>query len=601
MPLIPEQVLDEIQARVDIAELIGRYVPLQRAGRHFKALCPFHQERTPSFHVNTEKQIFHCFGCSVGGNVFSFLMHHERVTFPEAAERLAREVGVTLPDRASGGESQEPLYEILEKAGRYYERMLSHAQHGRPGREYLAKRGVTEQTRQAFRIGLAPDGWDRLLQASRRSNMSTELLAQAGLTLQGSKGPLDRFRQRLMFPIQDVRQRIIGFGGRSLAGQEPKYLNSPETPVYHKGRQLFGLAQAKDAIVKAKHAIVVEGYFDCVLLWQAGVQHVVSPLGTAFTPDQARLLSRYTERVILTFDADAAGEAAALRGLDVLLEAGLEVRVAQLPSDVDPDEYVQAHGTEALQQMFDKSLNVLEFLIACARKRHDIATPQGKARAAQEILSTVTKVPNMILRAEYVRLLTDAWQLDERAVSVEMRRMPASRRLPLAPARPATTQAKGAERLLAALILDRPDRWDAAQARGLLELIADEPVRHLLELVGAMRLGVTPVANTAQVLSRLAAEGSEQIEPLIVQLVELTRTIGAKEPAFEDCARRIVADGRKRELGSLRERLRAAQSSGDQPEVSRLLDAYQRLVKTHPDDAVASAAGQSGTSRGEPS
>ena len=309
MPLIPEGVIDEVQARTDIADLIGRYVPLKRAGRHFKACCPFHKERTPSFMVNTEKQVFHCFGCGVGGNIFSFLMQHDRLTFPEAVRQLADHAGVAIPDEAAASSraAHASLGALLEKVCQHFERRLLDPAGGRAARAYLERRGVSERTRQAFRLGLAPSGWQGLLQAAKATGVSAEELEAAGLIINGRSGSYDRFRHRLMFPIVDLRSRVVGFGGRSLDAQEPKYLNGPETPLYTKGRHLFGLAQAKDAIIRAKTAVVVEGYFDCAVLADGGVGHVVSPLGTALTAEQARLLKRYAEQAILAFDADAAG------------------------------------------------------------------------------------------------------------------------------------------------------------------------------------------------------------------------------------------------------------------------------------------------------
>ena len=333
MPLIPETLIDEIQARVDIAELIGRYVPLKRAGRHWKAACPFHKEKSPSFMVNTDKQIFHCFGCGVGGNSFSFLMQHDRLTFPEAVRQLAEQVGLQMPEResqASHETQHEQLFVLMDKACQYFERMLLSPQ-GQGARSYVSKRGVSEQTRAAFRIGWAPPGWDPLLSAAKKTGMAPEPLEAAGLLVKGRSGYYDRFRNRLIFPILDMRGRVVSVGGRSLDSAEPKYLNGPESAIYTKGRHLFGLVQAKAAIAQVKTAVIVEGYFDCVVLAGAGIANVVSPLGTALTLEQARLLKRYAARVILAFAADAAGETATLRGIDVLVEAGLQVQVAQLP------------------------------------------------------------------------------------------------------------------------------------------------------------------------------------------------------------------------------------------------------------------------------
>ena len=415
MSLIPESVLDEIQSRTDIAELIGRYVPLKRAGRNFKANCPFHKEKTPSFMVNTDKQIFHCFGCGVGGNVFSFLMQHDRLAFPEAARQLAEQAGISVPEPSETArrESSKPLAELLQQSCRYFERRLAHPQEGQAARDYLAQRGVSEAAQRLFRLGLAPSGWRGLLAAAQKRGVSQHLLESAGLIVSNPKGAYDRFRHRLMFAIMDARGRIVGFGGRSLDGQEPKYLNSPETVLYSKGRHLFGLAQAKEAIVDRKTAVIVEGYFDCVVLAGAGIAHVVSPLGTALTVDQARLLKRYAQQVILAFDADAAGAAATLRGIDLLIEQGLQVRIAQLPSGVDPDECVRSMGRERFERLLEASVSVFETLMDTAMKRFATDRIEGKVEAAQFVLPTLAKVPDAMLRSEYVRQLAERLTLDE--------------------------------------------------------------------------------------------------------------------------------------------------------------------------------------------
>ena len=596
MPLIPEEIIDDIQSRMDIAEVIGRYVPLQRAGRHFKARCPFHKERTPSFMVNTDKQIFHCFGCGIGGNVFSFLMQHDRLTFPEAVRQVADQVGVRIPDRGTQTKNgaAETLLPLMEKVCRYFERVLQDAHTGKDARAYLEQRGVSERTRQAFRLGVAPAGWDGLLKAARATGVSPERLEAAGLVIQGAHGYYDRFRHRLMFPIMDVRGRVVGLGGRSLDGQEPKYLNSPETPLYVKGRQLFGLAQAKEAIVSAKTAVLVEGYFDCVVLAEWGIANVVSPLGTALTADQAKLLKRYAEQVILAFDADAAGEQATLRGIDVLVESGLQVRVAQLPPNVDPDEYVRASGREGFQQLVSQSLGIFDCLVQTALRRFPgrvsrsgaaatAAATEDKVQAAQFVLPTIAKTPNAMLRREYVRLLAERLQLDEAAVAEELRKVqprstPASR--PAAGSLKPVPRgaAQGPERLFTALVLDEPSRWIRGEHGLALEAIADPMLRRILAVVGelgAARSAVIP----AHVVSRLAdpAEGA-----LVSELVELARSMESPEEAFRDCLRRLQTNARKRELAALREQIRLAQETGQDADAERLLAEYQRQLSAMP-------------------
>jgi DNA primase len=584
MPLIPEGVIDEIQTRTDIAELIGRYVPLKRAGRHFKANCPFHKEKTPSFMVNTDKQIFHCFGCGVGGNIFSFLMQHDRLTFPEAVWQLADHVGVRMPDReaASSSGPRESLVPLMEKVCRYFERRLLDHEGGKSARAYLEQRGVSEPTRQAFRLGLAHAGWNHLLSSAQATGVSSEQLEAAGLIIKGKSGYYDRFRYRLMFPILDIRGRVVGFGGRSLDAQEPKYLNSPETALYSKGRHLFGLAQAKDAIIDVKTAVVVEGYFDCVALVDAGFSHVVSPLGTALTVDQARLLRRYAENIILAFDADAAGEQATLRGIDLLVELGLHVHVAQLPAGVDPDECLRSYGRERFQRLLDQSMSLFDFLIQSALRRHASGDTEDKVKAAQFVLPTIAKVPDAMLRSEYVRLLADQLHLDEGAVAEELakaqpRSSPVS--LSMESRRPLTRAiAQGPERLLTALVLDEPSRWKQAQGQLSLEDVTDPTLRRILTVVCELEAAGHP-ATPASVVSRLSEEGQGS---LVAALVELAQSLSSKEDAWRDCLRRLHANTRTRELANLREQLQAAQDAGYELEVQRLLAEYQQRLSALP-------------------
>ena len=575
MPLIPEGMIDEVQTRADIVELIGRYVPLKRAGRHYKANCPFHKEKTPSFMVNTDKQIFHCFGCGVGGNIFTFLMQHDRLTFPEAVRQLADHVGIHVPERKAGSDdgAHERLAALMEKVCRYFERMLHEPKAGKAARAYLAQRGVSDRTRQAFRLGLAPDGWDHLLRAAKSTGVAPEPLEASGLVIRGTSGYYDRFRSRLMFPILDVRGRIVGFGGRSLDGREPKYLNSPETALYTKGRHLFGLAQAKDAMVKANTAVLVEGYFDCVVLSDGGIAHAVSPLGTALTIDQARLLKRYAETVILAFDPDAAGEQATLRGIDLLVEAGLHVRVAQLPRGVDPDECLRTSGRERFERFLNEAAGIFDVLVQSALQRHPTSDAEGKVRAAQCVLPTIARVPDAMLRREYVRLLAERLRLDEAAVATELAKAQPRAAVvaaPAAPSQPARTLARGPERLLTALVLDDPTRWARARGEERLSLaeVTDPTLRRILSLVEELE-ATGQGASPAQVVSRLSEEG---LGGLVAELVGLGQSsIEAADTAFDDCVRRLQANARKQQLERLLEDLKIAQNQHDEDTVHQLL------------------------------
>ncbi len=345
---IPENILEDILNRIDITELIASYIPLKRAGRNFKAVCPFHHEKTPSFMVSADKQIYHCFGCGAGGNAFSFLMQYERLEFPEAVEVLAKKAGVVLPknkEDSRGASLATQLYSINELAGEFYASTLN-ASCGAVVKDYLLSRGIKPETIKTFKLGYAQDKWDSLINYLRGKGINLSLLEKAGLILaKDSGGYYDRFRHRVIFPIFDIKSRILGFGARILPVQEKsgndnslaKYVNSPETPVYIKGRKLYGLNLAKDAIRDLDCVAVVEGYLDFIIPYQAGVHNIVASLGTALTVEQARLIKRYTNNVVMVYDADCAGELATLRSLDIFIDEDMQVKVVSLPNGLDPE------------------------------------------------------------------------------------------------------------------------------------------------------------------------------------------------------------------------------------------------------------------------
>jgi len=589
MPRIPDHVIDAIQARADIAEWVGRYIPLKRSGRHFKALCPFHQERTPSFIVNTDKQIYHCFGCGAGGNVFGFLMHQEQLDFPDAVRMLAEQLGVTIPETSRADEQRSAkasdLLRVTETACKYFERVLDHPDHGKSVRAYVAKRGVSDEARKRFRLGLARDGWRHLVQAAQASGLSTEQLDAAGLICRSDSGWYDRFRNRLIFAILDVRGRVVGFGGRSLDDQPPKYLNSPETAVYIKGHHLFGLSQAREAMAETRRAVVVEGYFDCVTLASFGIRDVVSPLGTALTSDQVRLLKRYVDRVVLAFDPDAAGESATLRGIELLLEAGLEVSVAKLPDGVDPDEYVQQNGVKALERLLEKSESLFDVFLREARLRHPGNRIENRVAVARQVLANIAKVSDALIQREYVRRLAQTLDMEETAVNAELRKLlgrPAKEtrkpemRKPAAPATHSTgVSTNGPERLVTALILDDPARLLRVAAVAQPENFRDAGLRALYERIQRLRADSVDL-TAAQVLSRLEDEGQSR---LAGELLGLAETIADKEAALEDALLRLRRQARSKHLRSLQDQLRQAQDAGRDEDVDQLLNEYQQQVK----------------------
>jgi DNA primase len=431
--------LDEIRSRLDIVDLVGQFVNLKRAGQHWKGLCPFHAERTPSFTVNPKRGIFHCFGCGAGGDAFGFLMRHDRLAFPEAVRALAERAGVSLPTahepEADG--KFEALRRIMAQASDFYSRTLWQPD-GAKAREYLDRRGVTPDMARRFGLGYAPEGWNALLAAMARESIGEEALAQAGLALprQTGSGFYDRFRGRLLFPIRDVQGRVIAFGGRALAGEEPKYLNSPETPLYSKGQTLYGLDIARAAMREKARAVVVEGYLDCLMAHQYGFPETVAALGTAFTPAQLGLLRRYADEVIALFDADAAGQKASARleemvtdtmdlanlGWSVARTGGFErpgyfaIKVALLPEGHDPDSLLRAEGAAALAARLDEARPLLSFVLDQALGDEDLATSRGRATAHARVSLLLSKVSSAeeatsLAREAARRLGVDATQL----------------------------------------------------------------------------------------------------------------------------------------------------------------------------------------------
>ncbi len=374
MRLSPE-LIERVREATDIVAVVSEHVQLKRTGRAWKARCPFHQEKTPSFTVNPDRQIFKCFGCGEGGDVFRFLMEFEKLSFPEAVELLAERAGIPIPKSTWSGPQEESVYPVLEWAAAHFRRELA-GRTGSAARDYLARRGLGQETQERFGLGWAPPGWSHLLDAAGK-RYAHSLLERAGLAIANDRGGhYDRFRGRVMIPIRSALGRTIGFGARTLGPEEPKYLNSPETEVFTKGRVLYGLSEAKEAFKETGEAVVVEGYMDALTLAQSGLEQVTASCGTAFTEDQAKVLKRYVERAVLLFDGDAAGIRAAWKSAGVFLGAGLEVRVVALPDGHDPDSFVREQGVEALREILGDAPGVVRFaretLLDRVAKREDL-------------------------------------------------------------------------------------------------------------------------------------------------------------------------------------------------------------------------------------
>lgn len=402
--IYPEELIEEIRLRNDIVDVVSGYVKLERKGRSHFGLCPFHNEKSPSFSVVPTKQFFYCFGCNKGGTVIQFIMNIENLDFPEALKYLAERAGITLPEPEDSDEKEKAftkkkILDLNKEAARFYFSVLN-SNSGAGVQHYLKKRGLTEKTVRQFGLGLSPTGWSELTDLLLTKKASKELLLLSGLCIQTKNGELiDRFRDRVMFPIFDIRGNILGFGGRVTDKSQPKYMNSPDTPVYNKSRELYGLNYARQS--KSKTLLIVEGYMDVISLHQAGIDFAVASLGTALTQMQAWILKKYADEVIIAYDADSAGQAATLRGLEILEKAGCKVRVLLIPEGKDPDEYVRNNGREKFKNLIGGAISLLDYKIRLQTNMHNLDTIDDKLKLLNNIADILAAHENSIERELY--------------------------------------------------------------------------------------------------------------------------------------------------------------------------------------------------------
>ncbi len=611
MATFSPELLDEIRARLDIVELVGQVVNLKRAGQHWKGLCPFHAEKTPSFTVNPKRGIFHCFGCGAGGDAFGFLMRQDRLGFPEAVRVLGERVGVELPTKREPDADNkfEALRHIMALASDFYSQTLWGPE-GTKGREYLERRGVDPDVARRFGLGYAPEGWNTLLTAMGGHAISPDQLSQAGLALprQTGGGFYDRFRGRLLFPIRDPQGRVIAFGGRALAGEEPKYLNSPETPLYVKGQTLYALDIARGGMREKGRAIIVEGYLDCLMAHQHGFVETVAALGTAFTPAQLGLLRRHADEVIALFDADAAGQKATARIEEMLSDTMdvqnlgwsvartgefgrsgyFSIRVAVLPSGHDPDSLLRAEGAPALATRIEAARPLLSFVLDGALGEEDLSTARGRATAHARVALLLSKVQSAeeateLSREAARRLGVDATQLWIETQQLHGARARGRRERPSAtPLAPALAPPTLAERDLLALLL----HVDEARIE-LLPVLEDADVAHLglRALLSALRHASGPPEALMHQL-----EGEPERALLASMLVEEREWTDAHSQVLE-LRKRYHIRRRRERVRQVTETIVRAQATGDSHlptlvaelgELQREAEAVRELAVTRP-------------------
>jgi DNA primase len=520
----PDSFVEEVRRAADIVRVISEAVSLKKMGTSWKGLCPFHQEKTPSFNVRSEPAVFHCFGCGEGGDVFKFVMLHERVPFPEAVETLARRFGVPVPENryevGPDRKEREEMLALMEAAAQHFSRQLWTAP-GTKAREYLLGRGFKKETLERIRAGAARDSWDDLLGALRGKFGPNALLA-AGLVLerQGKEGHYDRFRNRAVFPILNESGKVVGFGARSLDGSEPKYLNSPETPVYQKSRTLYGLSWARDAIRREGRIVLMEGYLDVARAVEAGIEEAVATCGTALTPGHGRLLHRFAEKVALNFDQDDAGQKAARKSFDILFEEGLRISVVELPEGHDPDSFVKAAGGDAYRERLAEAPDAVEWLIRRAARENDITTPAGKAAYLKALLPVLVRIESAVERAAWMPRVVEAGGLDEMATREEMRRALGGRGGPTTPqvipsTPPPPAALLPAERWLVALLTQGAEGIDEALAQLTEADLVGLQSAELLRAAKGLYLRAEPI-NAASLAAAVSGEMARLLNEIAV-------------------------------------------------------------------------------------
>jgi len=559
--------LEEIKSRVDIVDLISDYLSLKKSGQNWKGLCPFHTEKTPSFTVSPAKQIYHCFGCGSGGDIFSFLLKYENLTFPEALGTLAKRAGVTLKEfkksTTKAGE-KETLLSMHKDALSFFMQSLKK----NPGAaEYLKRRRIDFRTQGLFSLGYAPKSWDSLMKFLQKKGYKAETINKAGLVVRGKKGFYDTFRDRIIFPISDLKGDVVAFGGRTINGSEPKYLNSPETIIFNKGKVLYGLNFARNSIKKTGYALFVEGYMDVLAVSLNGFPNTVASMGTALTPEHGKLIKRFTEDAILAFDSDASGIRAAKSAAGILLESGINVKVIVFPGEDDPDSFLENNGKEAFAKLLEHPLSIVDFLTMQNMDKHLLA---------REVLEIIDKVPNKVLQGVYIKALSEKLNVGESYVMEEFQsirkqsgtglRKTSSEALPRQDKRPMD------EVYVIKLLLQLPDKAE--------------------DISGAISEGHFRYAPAREVFKKIKG-GSADLNELLskcdsrekdfVTETSLIDDFDDPSKAIRDCVKRLKSNRRSILLSELQRRIKEAEDKKDIILLRRLQTEQCEILKSKGD------------------
>lgn len=590
---IPEDKILDIKNAADIVDVISEVVHLKKTGRNFVGLCPFHSEKTPSFTVSPEKQIFYCFGCGAGGNVFSFLMKNDGLAFPEAARSLARRYSIDIPRKHLTPEQKkrigerESLLKINRQAMDYFRQMLHRSPTGQPAMAYLKKRGLSAEIIDRFNLGYAPKGWNNIINFFSKSGVPLARVERSGLILpkKDSHGYYDRFRDRIAFPIIDVNQAVIGFGGRVMDDALPKYLNSPETPVYSKSRSLYGLHLAKDKSHKTDTVYIVEGYLDLLTLHQHGIENAVATLGTALTADHVRMLSRYVPRLILVYDSDEAGIRSARRCIDIFWKEHVDFRrgdvfreekadtqILVLPDGHDPDSFLREKGAESFQKAATHAPGIVSFLIEQSIAKHGLST-EGKIRVVADLTNPLAAINDNVARSLYVKKLAERIGIEENIILQEIRTGAAQKEKKDTGKHKVLGEIKGSrlERQIIAMMLQFPVILPEIRKYDVIAYIENSNLKSIgtaiLEHQG------TSVTQIAELLSGIGNPEQEQLISALAMIEESWEKDGCMKLIAQ-----FVKNGQRRRDHQILDQIKTAEQKNDQETLAKLLKQKQKLA-----------------------
>jgi DNA primase len=570
---------DRVKQQADIVRVVGEYVRLKKSGQNFTGLCPFHSEKTPSFAVHPVKQIYHCFGCGAGGDVFKFVMEMDKVTFPEAVRAVAEKCGIAVPrarertpEERRENQQRASLVELHREAAAFFAQQLGGTPEGKAARAYLLDRGLDSEAIARFGIGYAPSAGESLLHAMKRK-FPGKLLETSGLFSRDQSGRLfDRFRRRIMFPIANESGKIVAFGGRALGDDLPKYLNSPETPIYSKSSVLYHLDRAKEALRQRDSAVLVEGYMDAIAVARGGISNVVASCGTSLTETQVKLLSRFTRRIVVNYDPDTAGQAATERSLSILLEHGADVRVLALPGGKDPDSFLRAEGAEAYTKLLNEAPPYVDYLIARARKM-DLATAEGKLRAVNFLMPYVQRIPDRILRSEWATRIAQQLRIEEPVLRESMRKAASERRGEVK-SRPemAGRAGKPAERRLVQMLIDAGEFREQ-----LAQEIRSEELHRGLETERILTVLIEASPSGGRLDAAALATSLEDRDRRLLFEIAFENAAAATWEEAESCLAVLRRRRAEEELAAVQKQIEAQVGAGSGLEMRRLLERKQQL------------------------